>query len=69
MLSKTFIEVRKKEKEKGKRNIEDIYQTPEPSSEEDQILSERLIHLNEQSVKAKEKGKKKQSVEKRDTNS
>jgi len=34
-------------KQKGKRNIENIHQTLEPSSEEEQILSERLIHLKE----------------------
>lgn len=56
---KEIIEVRKKGKLKGKRNIEASYQTPEPSSEEDQILSERLIYLKEQSTIAKGKGKEK----------
>lgn len=50
-------------------NIEDIYQTPNPSSEEEQVHSERLIHLKEQSTKAKEKGKDKQSIEKGYTSS
>lgn len=47
MLSETLIEVREQVKEKGKINFEDIYRAPEPSSEEGQILSERLIHLKE----------------------
>lgn len=33
ILSETLTEVRKKVKRKGKRNIEDVYQTPEPSLE------------------------------------
>jgi len=44
---KERTEVRKQGRLKGKRNIEAAYQTPEPSSEEDQILSERLIYLKE----------------------
>ena len=66
---KERTEVRKQGKLKGKRNIEAVYQTPEPSSEENQILSERLIYLKEQSAAAKRKGKEKQSVEKGDTSS
>ena len=43
---KERTEVRKQRKLKWKRNIEAVYQTPEPSSEEDhQILSERLVYL------------------------
>lgn len=59
-----MIEIRKQVKQKGKRNIEDIYQTPEPSSEEEKVLSESLIHLKKQSTKAKEKGKERQRIEK-----
>lgn len=66
---KERTEVRKQKKLKGKRNIEPIYQTPEPSSKEDQILSERLVYLREQSAAANRKGKEKQSVEKGDTSS
>lgn len=37
---------KKQRKLKGKRNIEDVYQSPEPSLEEDhQTLSKRLTHL------------------------
>ena len=65
---KERTEVRKQRKLKGKRNIEVVYQTPEPSSEEDhQILSKRLVYLQKQSVAAKKKGKEKQSGEKEDT--
>ena len=53
---------------KGKRNIEVFYRTLEPSSEEDQMLSERLVYVQEQSVAANRKGKEKQSGEKEDTN-
>ena len=69
MLFETLTEIRKQVKQKGKRNIEDIYQTPEPSSEEKQALSERLIHLKKQLAKEKEKGKEKQSIEKRGASS
>ena len=54
---KERTEGKKPRKSKGKRNIEAIYQTPKPSSEEDQILSERLIYLHEQSAATKRKGK------------
>lgn len=48
---------------KGKRNIEEVYQSPEPSIEEDyQPLSERLKHLQKQAAIAKEKEKGKQSI-------
>lgn len=66
---KERTEVRKKGKLKGRRNIEATYQTPEPSSEEDQILSERLIYLKDQLATTKGKGKEKKSVEKGDTSS
>jgi len=52
---------KKQRKEKGKRNIQEVYQSPEPSIEEDyQPLSEKLKHLQKQATttKAKEKGKK-----------
>jgi len=43
---KERTEDRKQRKLKGKRNIEVVYQTPEPSSEEDDlILFERLVYL------------------------
>ena len=49
---------------KGKRNIEEVYQSPEPSIEEDyQTLSERLVHLQKQAAIAKKKEKRKQSME------
>ena len=61
---------KKPRKSKGIRNIEAVYQTPEPSSEEDhQIVSERLVYLQEQLATAKRKGKEKQNVEKEDTSS
>ena len=44
---KKRTEVRKQRKLKGKRNIEVVYQTPEPSSEQDQILSKKLVYLQE----------------------
>ena len=57
---KEKTEVRKQRKLKGKRNIEVVYQTPEPCSEEDhQILSERQVYVQEQSTAAKRKGKEK----------
>ena len=40
--SETLTEIRKHEKQKGKRKIEEIYQSLEPSSEEEQVLSKRL---------------------------
>lgn len=46
---------------KGKRNLQGVYQSPEPSIEEDyQVLFERLVHLQKQAAIAKneEKGKK-----------
>jgi len=53
---------------KGKRNIEDVYQSPEPSLEEDhQTLSERLTHLQGQSAAARKKEKEKQSMEEEGT--
>lgn len=59
---KERTEGKKPRKSKGKRSIEAIHQTPEPSSEEDhQILSKRLVYLQEQSAAAKKKGKEKQS--------
>ena len=55
---KENTEGKKPTKSKEKRSIEVVHQTP--SSEEDnQVLSERLIHLQEQSVMAKKKGKEK----------
>ena len=49
---------------KGKRNIEEVYQSPEPFIEEDyQTLSERLVHLQEQAAIAKKKEKGKQSIQ------
>ena len=57
---KEKTEGKKPRKPKGKRNIEVVHQTPEPSSGEDQqILSKRLVYLQEQSVAAKKKGKEK----------
>jgi len=45
---KERTEGKKPRKSKGKRNIEAIYQTPEPSSEEDhKVLSKRLVYLQE----------------------
>lgn len=45
---KEKTEGKKPRKSKGKRNVEVFHQTPEPSSEEDhQILSERLVYLQE----------------------
>lgn len=67
MLSETLTKIRKQVKQKGKINVEDVYQTP--SSEEEQVLSERLVHLKEQLAKEKGKGKEKQSLEKGDTSS
>ena len=53
---------------KGKRNIEEVYQSPEPSLEEDyQTLSERLVHLQEQAAIAKKKQKGKQSAQEKRT--
>jgi len=55
-------------KPKGKRNIEVVYQAPDPSQKEDhQTLSKRLAYLQEQSAAAKKKGKEKQSREEKDT--
>jgi len=57
---KERTEGKKPRKSKRKRNIEAVYQTPEPSSEEDhQILSKRLVYFKEQSTAAKKKGKEK----------
>lgn len=57
---KERTEGKKPRKSKGKRNIEAVYQTSEPSLEEDhQILSERLVYLQEQSSATKRKGKEK----------
>jgi len=54
---------RKQRKVKGKRNIEEVHQSPEPSIEEDyQPLSERLKHLQKQAATTKEKKKGKQSI-------
>lgn len=69
MLSETLTKVRKQVKQKGKRNIGDIYQIPEPSPKEEQVISKRLIHLKKQPNKAKENGNEKHSIEKRDTSS
>ena len=53
---------------KGKRSIEDVYQSPEPSLEEDrQVLSERLVNLRKQVAIAKKKEKGKQSTEEEST--
>lgn len=55
-------EGKKPTKSKEKIIIEAVHQTP--SSEEDhQVLSERLVHLEEQSAMAKKKGKEKQKEE------
>jgi len=67
--SETLTEIRKQVKQKGKRKIEDIYQTPKPCSEEEQVLYERLVYLKEQSTKAKKRGKGKHIIEKRDISS
>lgn len=49
---------------KGKRNIQEFYQSPEPSIEEHyQTLWERLVHLQEQVATAKKKEKGKQSIQ------
>lgn len=55
----------KKTEERGKikRKVEEIYQTPKPSSEEEQLLSEKLVHIKEQSKKEKEKRKRRQVIE------
>lgn len=37
--SETLTKIRKQEKQKGKRKIEDIYQTLEPSIKEEQVIS------------------------------
>ena len=59
---------RKQRKLKGKRNIEDVYQSPEPSIEEDyQVLSERLVHLRKQAATTKKKEKGKHSMEEEST--
>jgi len=59
---------RKQRKLKGKRNIEDVYQSPEPSLEEDyQVLFERLVHLRKQATTTKKKEKGKQSMEEEST--
>ena len=43
---KEKTEGKKPRKSKGRRNIEAVHQTPEPSSKEDhQVLSKRLIYL------------------------
>jgi len=42
-----LTEISKQEKQKGKRKIEDIYKTPEPSSKEEQVLSKILVHIKE----------------------
>ena len=48
-LSETLIEIIKqiKQREKMKRKVEEIYQTPEPSTEEEQLLSEKLVNIKE----------------------
>jgi len=49
---------KKQRKVKGKRNIQEVYQSREPSIEEDyQTLSERLVHFQEQVAIAKKKKK------------
>jgi len=59
---------KKQKKLKGKKDIEDVYQSPEPSLEEDyQPLSERLTHLQGQSAAARKKEKEKQSIEEEGT--
>jgi len=53
---------------KGKRNLQDVYQSPEPSIEEDyQVLSERLVHLQKQVATAKKEEKGKQIMEEEST--
>ena len=48
---------------KGKRNIQEVYPSPEPSIEEDyQPLSEKLKHLQKQAATTKAKEKGKQSI-------
>ena len=48
----------KQRKLKGKRNLQDVYQSPEPSIEEDyQVLSERLVHLQQQAATTKKEEK------------
>jgi len=62
------IKDKKQRKEKGKRTIQEVYQSPKPSIEEDyQTLSERLVHLQEQAVIAKKKEKGKQSIQEKST--
>jgi len=59
---------KKQKKLKGKKDIEDVYQSPEPSLEEDhQPLFERLTHLQGQSTVARKKEKEKQSIEEEGT--
>ena len=59
---------KRQKKLKEKKNIEDVYQTPEPSLEEDhQPLSERLTHLQGQSIEARGKEKGKQTIEEEGT--
>ena len=53
---------------KGKRNIEDVYQSPKPSLEKDhQVLSKRLVYLRKKAATAKKKEKGKQSMEEEST--
>lgn len=55
---------RNQRKSKGKRDIEAVYQTAEPSQKEDhQTLSERLAYLKEQAAATKKKRKGKQSMD------
>lgn len=64
-LSETLTEIIKQTKKRGKtkRKFEEIYQTAEHSSEEDQLLFEKLVHIKEQSKKEKEKGKIRQVID------
>lgn len=62
------IKDKKQRKSKGKRNLQDLYQSPKPSIEEDyQVLSERLVHLQKQAATTKKEEKGKQIIEEEST--